>query len=286
MTLALLDRPTVEAPPVELTALAGLVVEPWALVARHGWEPFGWQRDLARTFGLPRRGGPGRRGIVVAARQTGKGVGVSGALAARMILDPGVTIGVVSRTERQARLVISYVRRFLAVGLVDAEDVDGEGLGGVRLANGSSIVALPATADSLRGYAFDVLLLDECAYIGAEAVEAVLPSIAATEGDLVVVSTPRGPSGYFHGLWSVTETDPRWVRVRLSAVESPLISEAVIAEARGRLSPTAFARDFGAEFTVAEGAAFSAAAIEAMFADFTDDEDPFADEDEDREADW
>ena len=71
--------------------------------------------------------------------------------------------------------------------------------------NGSSIVAGATSADAFRGYTFNVVFLDEFAYvddnIAREFYTSIYPTISSGEtGKIIIVSTPKGKN-LFYEIW-------------------------------------------------------------------------------------
>jgi hypothetical protein len=253
--------------PSPLIALAELVLDPAQALARDGFQLDSWQTTVIRTIGRPRRPGElPRRAVIVTARQAGKSITVSGAIAARLILDPGCVVVVVSASARQATEVGRHVRRFLGRVLLDTNDVVAESQTHVELANGSRLTIVAASSTSVRGWSANLLIIDEAAYLDDETVDAVLPTLAATGGDLVLASTPVAPSGRFYDLWMEAQAAPdRWQSVRVTAADCARLPASEIESMRRRLSPTRAARDLDAEFVEPAGAIVSAAALAAAF---------------------
>ncbi|KKM99917.1 hypothetical protein LCGC14_1142960 [marine sediment metagenome] len=70
----------------------------------------------------------------------------------------------------------------------------------LTLKNGTVINCLP-TGDSgygIRGYTIDRLYADEAHFINEDVWAAVTPMLATTGGDIILLSTPFGTTGYFH----------------------------------------------------------------------------------------
>lgn len=70
----------------------------------------------------------------------------------------------------------------------------------IKLKNGSIIRCLPTGLDGLgiRGYTVDLLIADEAAFIPEDVWPAITPMLSTTGGNLILLSTPFGRSGYFY----------------------------------------------------------------------------------------
>ena len=96
------------------------------------------------------------------------------------------------------------------------------------LANRSRIVSLPSTEGTIRGYsAPDLIIADESARIPDEVFTAIKPALAVSNGQFVMLSTPRGCVGYFHDV--MTAESSHWSRYVVTAYEIPRISPEFLA---------------------------------------------------------
>lgn len=125
-------------------------------------------------------------------------------------------IGIVSATEPQAMKIIEDIKNLMYRGDKHIENITG-GLvkkyftkqiakgtnkSEIRFKNGSKIVSLPAT-DSIRGYTFSLIWVDEGAFIEDETfLQAVVePTVRETEGKVIITTTPKGVGGVFYKLF-------------------------------------------------------------------------------------
>jgi hypothetical protein len=257
-SLSVLPRP--------LLALSGLVLDPPQALIRGGYTPDEWQRRVVCELGRPRRPGqPVRRVVVVTARQVGKTIAAAAAVASRLVLDSGVLVVVVSASEKQASEVARHVRRLLAVLLVDVDDLVAESASGVELGNGSRLVVVAASSSAVRGWSAGMLVIDEAAFVTDETIDAVLPTLVASGGDLALMSTPAAPVGRFYDLWCEAQTSPGWLALQVTAAECARIPPTEVAAMRRRLAPSRAERDLDAQFTEPSGSVVSAAALAAAF---------------------
>jgi phage FluMu gp28-like protein len=152
--------------------------------------------------------------IWLAARQIGKSFAAACEVVRDCHLRPGTTWVVLSAGERQALEFMEKVRGWteafgLGVEGYAEERAAAEAVlksAGVRYANGSRVMALPANPDTARGYSAN-LVLDEFAFHQDSSAiwRAILPSITnALRGELKVrvLSTPNGQGNAFYSLWS------------------------------------------------------------------------------------
>jgi terminase large subunit-like protein len=235
-------------------------------------DPVAFIRDLAPLTLLPYQedmvraidGSP--YVVLLCARQIGKSTVASYYATWHAFTHPSAIALIIAAVERQAALDLEMVRAFvlgrpaLAASLVELSQTS------VRLSNGSRIYSLPAGAEgsTIRGFAADVVVMDEASRIPEEVFTAVLPMIATKAAPrFVLVSTPRGRLGF---LYQATR-NPLWKVVRFTAEDSPLIAPGYLERMRATLSEESYAMEFRAEFIDEATSAFP-------FALLDDAEDP------------
>ena len=91
-----------------------------------------------------------------------------------------------------------------------------------------------------------MLVMDEAAYIPDVVYAASRPMLAATQGDLVVMSSAHEPVGFFWDL--MTRERPGWVRKVVRARDVPRFSAAFLAEERRELGHEVYSREYDCEF--------------------------------------
>lgn len=82
-------------------------------------------------------------------------------------------------------------------------NIDGESVKYLKFSNNSQIVAIPTSADAGRSYAITFLVIDEAAHIEnfEELWTGLLPTLSATKGKAVLISSPLGVGSLFHQIW-------------------------------------------------------------------------------------
>ena len=125
----------------------------------------------------------------------------------------------VSPTQRQSSELIEKIRE-LAVRLEIEPHGDGVNQASLRLPNRSRIVALPGVERNIRGFSSaSLILVDEAARVEDALYRAVRPILANLRGDLWLMSTPCGKSGFFFHAWN--DPSQLWTRVSVSAPDCP-----------------------------------------------------------------
>ena len=217
-----------------------------------------WDEGQRRLIETPRK-----QVMLNCTRQYGKStVGSARALRQACEVAESLTL-VVSPSERQSRMFMRKVRGFVRqMGL--RVRGDGDNRISVMLPNGSRIVGVPGNEETVRGFsAVSLVMIDEAARVPDAMYEAVLPMLAVTDGDLWLLSTPRGQRGFFYEEWIKGGED--WERVTVKATECLRISAAFLEKQKKRRGDTWFRKEYLCEFVADENALFDRGKVEAMF---------------------
>jgi hypothetical protein len=242
-----LEREMASAP-----RLASIPAYPVAFAVSVGIIPDEWQVEVLASD-HPRK-------VLCCGRQTGKST-VGAVLAVHKALTkPGATVLVVAPGERQAKLLFSKARRLyeLAGHPLPAHS---ERRTGLELSNGSIIEALPAVERTTRGYSVDLLVVDEAAAVPDMDYHGILPALIATQGEQVLLSTPRGKRGFFHEIWHDDVTN--WQRVMVRCNEVARIRPEDLEVFRATMPEQFFRQEFYCEWLETEGSLFSYDDIQA-----------------------
>jgi hypothetical protein len=233
-------RPTSSVPayPVAFAVSVGIVPDPWQIEVL--------------ASGHPRK-------ILCCGRQTGKTT-VAAVLAMHKALNqPGSVILIVAPGERQAKLLFSKAARLYRQAGYPMP-AHSERKTGLELSNGSVIEALPAVERTTRGYSVDLLLVDEAAAVPDMDYHGILPALIATQGEQVLLSTPRGKRGFFHEIWHGAED---WQRVMVRSDEVGRIRPEDLEVFRSTMPEQFFQQEFYCEWLDTEGSLFSYDHIQA-----------------------
>ena len=110
--------------------------------------------------------------------------------------------------------------------------------------------------DTLRGQAFDFIVIDETAscksfWSGWE--EVLRPTLADRKGHALFIGTPKG-FNHFYELSNEQEQHPdTWATFRFTTYDNPYIPKEEIDEAKAQLPEDTFAQEYMADFRKAEG---------------------------------
>jgi hypothetical protein len=172
-----------------------------------GIEPDEWQVEVLASD-HPRK-------ILCCGRQTGKSTVAAILAIHKALTQPGSTVLVVAPGERQAKLLFSKALSLYRQAGYPLP-AHSERRTGLEISNGSVIEALPAVERTTRGYSVDLLVVDEAAAVPDMDYHGILPALIATQGEQVLLSTPRGKRGFFHELW---HSGDDWQRVMVRSDE-------------------------------------------------------------------
>ncbi|MHC1602262.1 MAG: phage terminase large subunit family protein [Methermicoccaceae archaeon] len=189
-----------------------------------------------------------RRLVVKAGRQVGKSTAVA-LKALHTSLFPSKTVLIVSPSQRQSTEILRKVRGFAShAGIPTERDTATE----LELPNRSRIVSLPASEHTIRGYCAHMLIVDEAAFVPDELLDAIRPMLAATNGTLVLLSTPFGKGSYFERAWH----DPSFSHHDIPATQCPHISESFLASEKEHMPSNTYQQEYLAQFVDAQASVF------------------------------
>jgi len=135
----------------------------------------------------------------------------------------------------------------------------------LELANGSRIIALPGTEQTIRGYSgVRLCIVDEAARVDDELFTAVRPMLATTNGRFVALTTPYGKRGWFWDAWSAGEG---WERTKVTADQCPRIDADWLADEQRLIGPFQYAQEYQCEWIDVESQFFASDLIDAAISE-------------------
>ena len=184
------------------------------------FRPYDFQEKLINNFH------ENRFNICKMPRQTGKSTTVISYLLHFMLFNANVSIGILANkasTSREllSRLATAYenIPKWMQQGVINWNK------GNIELENGSKILAASTSASAVRGMSFNILFLDEFAFVPNHVADqffaSVYPTITSGKSTkVIIVSTPHGMN-HFYRMWhdaekSVSEyvpTEVHWSEV-------------------------------------------------------------------------
>ncbi len=126
--------------------------------------------------------------------------------------------------------------------------------------DGESLIILRGweSVETLRGLAFDFLVIDEVAMMRNFWInwqEVLRPTLADTKGEVMFISTPSG-FNHFYDLYNSELTDKDFKSFHFTSYDNPYIPVEEIETAKRQMSPDRFAQEFMADFRKSEGLVF------------------------------
>ena len=192
------------------------------------------------------------RTIFVTSRQAGKSTITSiKALRKAWCFDDQVIL-VVSRTSRQSKLLSNRMLQMVNKEPLIRSDIVKSNTEEIKFENGSVIYSLPGSPDTIRGYSANCVIVDEAAFVSDDVFTAIEPTLATTNGDFIVLSSPYKREGYFWRAWNSSF----WSKHRVTCYENPLVTENFIEEFKKSHTMTEFRREMLAEFVDDESEAY------------------------------
>lgn len=202
-----------------------------------GFVPDAWQRQVLE--------GKAPRLLLNCARQSGKST-TAAILALFVALStPKALVLIVSPSDRQSgellRKVVSFLRSLRVRPKVLSENQHQ-----LEFANGSRIISLPCSEETIRGYsAVSLIIEDEAGDVTDDLYRAVRPMLAVSNGRLVLMGTPKGRRGHFFEAWE--KGGDGWQRITVRGDENPRIKAEFLAEERVALGD-AYRQEFECQF--------------------------------------
>ena len=184
------------------------------------FEPYDFQEKLISNFH------ENRFNICKMPRQTGKSTTVISYLLHYLLFNDSVNIGILANKAATARELLGRLQTaYENVPKWMQQGVLSWNRGSLELENGSKILAASTSASAVRGMSFNILFLDEFAFVPNHIAESFFASVYPTitsgkSTKVIMVSTPHGMN-HFYRYWHDAEkskneyvpTDVHWSEV-------------------------------------------------------------------------
>jgi hypothetical protein len=219
----------------------------FARAALSGEEPDEWQKEFLRS--------KAKRLVLSCSRQSGKSTMAAIKALHHAIFTPNHLVIILSPSQRQSSELfhkVSDIYHHLQLNRI--EPTIQETALHIKLANRSRVVSLPGSPNTVRGYRCDVALVDEAALVNPDLWPAITPSLAVSNGSLVLLSTPFGTDNYFASV--CLGDDPEWTRWFINADQCPRISSAFLSKERKELGEWRFGEEYMNVFDTRNEAAY------------------------------
>lgn len=191
-----------------------------------GIEPFDYQREFMDH--------DSSRKVFVAGRQVGKSRTASWMALHYAVTHPDSLVLVTADALRQSSELFNQLQSEISeAGLSDeAWGIDRSTQTEIEFDHESRIKVVPTgrNGHKIRGFTADMVIVDEAAFVEDKIFEEVIePMLWASDGELVLTSTPFGASGYFYDKARRSElSDSRWFKQHAEPTMNPMIDEAEI----------------------------------------------------------
>ena len=207
-------------------------------VERLDFTPDAWQAEVLRSSG--------QNILLNCSRQAGKSTTTSIIALHSAFYRPESLILLVSSSLRQSRELFVKVCGFMRM-LEPRPILEEDNRLSFTLGNGSRVVSLPGTGETVRGFSAPRLVIeDEAAFVDDAVYGAVRPMLAVSGGRLILMSTPFGKRGHFFEAWKNGGDD--WLRISVTALQCPRISEDFLEKERQAIGDLWFRQEYGCEF--------------------------------------
>ncbi len=216
-----------------------IALDPALTLHAQGLAPDPWQAQVLRS--------DAQQSLLLCTRQAGKSTCTAALATYTACYVPESLILLLSPSLRQSQeLFLKVMSTYIALGKpVPSKDASALRL---TLINGSRIVALPGSEETIRGFSgVRLLIIDEASRVDDALYYSVRPMLAVSGGRLVALTTPFGKRGFFHQEW--IEGGPAWQRVKVTAYDCPRISPQFLESERAALGDRWFNQEYLCEFS-------------------------------------
>ena len=209
---------------------------------------YDFQQNMVKTFH------DNRFTICKLPRQSGKSTTIIAYLLHYVLFNPNVNVAILANKSSTARDILGRLQlgyenlpKWLQQGVISWNK------GSLDLENGSSILAASTSASAIRGGSYNIIFLDEFAYVPTSLAEeffsSVYPTISSGKSTKVmIVSTPHGMN-MFYKLWTDAQSKKNdYIPVEVHWSEVPGRDEVWKEETIRNTSQSQFNSEFECEF--------------------------------------
>ena len=196
--------------------------------------PTPWQETFLRS---PR----GASILALTARQVGKTTTAAWGIAHCMLFTPGSLSVIACPAQRQSAEAVRRVKDAL---IKAGAKFESEHVYGLELENGSRVLALPGSDDSIRGLTVDGwIVADEAARLPNDLIAALRPMRARRpQARFSMLSTAWSRTDPFWTAWASDEQS--WIRLKATADEVETFSAEFLEQERSALGENVFKREY------------------------------------------
>ena len=191
--------------------------------------------------------------FLLCGRQSGKTAAASIKFGKRAATKPNRVILMLAFTEKQAYNLffktLIYLKTVYPKMIKKGHDKPTKHI--INLKNGSTIMCYAAglTGEGIRTYTVTDLVIDEAAPMAREVFVATTPMLSVTNGNLDILSTPRGKEGYFFECSDQCQkVKPNFTRFYVSAEDCPRHSKEFLENELTSMTELEYAQEYLAKF--------------------------------------
>ena len=228
------------------------------------FHPYPFQQELIQSFHN------NRFTICKLPRQSGKSVTVTAYLIHQALFRDNINIAILANKretsyELMAKLQTSYenLPTWIQQGVLAWNK------GSIELENGSRITASSTSSSAVRGFSYNIVFLDEFAFVPTNIAEeffsSVYPTISSGKSTkVIIVSTPNGMN-HFYKLWHDAERKKNsYNAIEAHWSEVPGRDEKWKQETIANTSDSQFQQEFECDFIGSAGTLISAAKLKSL----------------------
>lgn len=186
-------------------------------------------------------------------RQVGKTETAAALVADAALTRPGEDVLVCARFQEAADELFRRVKeKIQSLGEFDEIGVTTPNATTYEFDTGTRIMSrtLGLDGSQQRGKTPSTIVVDEAALINGETYKQVLRPMVAThdEYELVLITTPRGKSGYVYEKWNAAEDSDGWATFRNETADNPLVSDEWLEAERSEVDSTTWRQEYEGRF--------------------------------------
>ncbi len=219
------------------------------LARRAGIVPDDWQTGILRS--------DVKQMILNCSRQSGKSTITAVLGLHTAIYAPDALVLMLSPSLRQSQELFKKLKDiYSSITVPELPTAIEESSLRLQFSNGSRVIALPGSEQTIRGFSGVALaIIDEAAACDDALFYAIKPMLAVSAGRIILLSTPRGKRGFFHQIWAEGSSD--WKRILITALDCPRISASWLEAERRAMPDFWFRQEFMCEFCETIDSVFS-----------------------------
>lgn len=232
-----------------------MALDPPILMEALGLDPDPWQQQVLRARD--------DRILLLCSRQAGKSTTTAVKALHTALFEPGSLTLLLSPSQRQSselfRKVVGFYRDLGRT--IPSEEESATTL---QLENGSRVVSLPSSPETIRGYSgVRLLIVDEAAMAPDSLFIAVSPMLAVSHGRMILLSSPLGKRGFFYEAWE--NPLATWRRFKVTADDCPRITPEFLEEEKHNMGERWWRQEYFCSFEETIDQVFSTESILAAF---------------------